>query len=205
MHNGMNNLCVQIRDWENLIQELEALGCSDHSSSLTLMSRSLATLEFIIQKRLAVALLTLPWEEIKFSYLIANLPFMVVPETLISLTRVWRNFPIFQYSVMSGSDGWRVKVMCPRDNKCCLLCPHARDTGSNRTEREWMECYSTESSLTLFHDNVFLTASSNLTSTFTGLSSLPQLPTLHFKLLYIHINPQFFFFELSALNISTHA
>lgn len=94
-------------------QELEGLGCSDHSSSLTLMSHSLASLEFITQKRSAVALLILSLEEIKFSYLIGNLPFMVAPEILISLTRVWRTFPISQYSVMSGSDGWRIKVMCP--------------------------------------------------------------------------------------------
>ena len=35
--------------------------------------------------------------------------------------------------------------------------------------------------------------------------SLPQISILYFKLLYIHINPQFFFFELSALNTFTHS
>lgn len=94
-------------------QEPEALGCHDCISSPTLMSHSVAALEFITQKRLVVAPLTLPLEEIKFPYLIANLPFMVAPEILISLTCVWRPFPISQYSVMSGSDGWRIKAMCP--------------------------------------------------------------------------------------------
>lgn len=92
----------------------------------------------------------------------------------------------------------------PRDNKCSSPCPRARDIDAGRTERE-AEHYSTESSLTLFHDNVFLTASGDLTFSFIGLSSLSQLPTLYFKLLYIRINPQFFFFEFSAPNISTHA
>lgn len=62
-----------------------------------------------------------------------------------------------------------------------------------------------ELTLSLFHDNVFLTAEGNLNSSFTGLFSLPHLSTLYFKLLYIRINPQFFFSGLSALNISTHA
>ena len=101
-------------------------------------------------------------------------------------------------------ESWSYAFCSPRDNKCSLLCPYARDVGASRTERE-VEHYSTESSLTLFHDNVFLTAGGNLTASFIGLSSLPQLPTLYFKLLYIRINPQFFFLELSAPSISTHA
>lgn len=188
-------------------QELEALGRSDHSSSLTLISHSLAVWEFIARKRFAVALLPQTLEEIKFSYLTANLPFMVAPEFLISLTHLWGTFPSPNIQSLRGlmDEESRSCAFCsPKDNKCSSLCPHARDIDASRTEGE-AEHYSTESSLTLFHDNVFLTACGDLTFSFIGFSSLPQLPILYFKLLYIRINPWYFFFEFSALNISTHA
>lgn len=199
-------MCTDPRLREIWWQELAALSCRDHSSSLTSVSHSLAAVQLITWKRFAVAQATLPSEEIKFSCLISSLPFMVASEILISSTHQWKTLPISQYSVTSESDSWRIEVLClllSRDYKYSLLHPLARDIATGRPARE-VEHYGREFTHSFSWGCVF-GASGNLYSSFTGLSSLPQLPTLYFKLLCIHINPPFFLFELSALNISTHA
>lgn len=124
--------------------ELKALVWSGHSSSLALTSHLLAV-ELITWKRFATAPVMVPLEEIKISCLTSNTSFMVAPEILISLAYLWETWPISQYALCSGSDGWRVKAppFAVLGNKCSLLCPHARDVGASRAERDTGH-YSTE-------------------------------------------------------------